>query len=71
MASNVDILTKSHTVLKAKARAKKGQIESVVFDDDARRFVILAVLSSYASKFINKGVPHWFSEAETSEEGGC
>ncbi|PAV18677.1 required for cell viability rrp17 [Pyrrhoderma noxium] len=37
MASNVDILTKSHTVLKAKARAKKGQIESVVFDDDARR----------------------------------
>ena len=35
MASNVDILTKSHTVLKAKARAKKGQIESVVFDDES------------------------------------
>lgn len=71
MASNVDILTKSHTVLKAKARAKKGQIESVVFDDDARRFVIYAVLSSYASKSINKGIPYWFSEAETSEEGSC
>ncbi|THH05284.1 hypothetical protein EW145_g4908 [Phellinidium pouzarii] len=36
MASNVDILTRSHTVLKAKARAKKNQIDSIVFDDTAR-----------------------------------
>ncbi|EJD02979.1 uncharacterized protein FOMMEDRAFT_86142 [Fomitiporia mediterranea MF3/22] len=36
MASNVDVLTRAHTALKAKARAKKNQIDSVVFDDDAR-----------------------------------
>ncbi|KAI5123950.1 hypothetical protein M0805_006363 [Coniferiporia weirii] len=37
MATNVDILTQSHTVLKAKARAKRNQIDSVIFDDTARR----------------------------------
>ncbi|KAH8119394.1 nucleolar protein 12-domain-containing protein [Phellopilus nigrolimitatus] len=37
MASNVDILTRSHTILKAKARAKKNQIDQIVFDEDARR----------------------------------
>lgn len=38
--SNTEILTHSHTVLKAKARAKKNQIEAVVFDDTARRCVL-------------------------------
>ena len=39
MGTNVDLLTHSHTVLKAKRRAKKNQIESVVFDDQARLYV--------------------------------
>jgi len=37
MASNVEILTRSHTIIKAKARAKKNQIDQIVFDEDARR----------------------------------
>lgn len=39
MASNVEILTRSHTIIKAKARAKKNQIDQIVFDEDARRSV--------------------------------
>ncbi|KAI0268650.1 nucleolar protein 12-domain-containing protein [Gloeopeniophorella convolvens] len=37
MASNIDLLTRSHGAVKAKRRQKREQIASVVFDDDARR----------------------------------
>lgn len=39
MATNVELLTRSHTVLKAKARAKRNQIDQIVFDEDARLYV--------------------------------
>ncbi|KAF8483174.1 nucleolar protein 12-domain-containing protein, partial [Gautieria morchelliformis] len=35
--SNASLLTRSHAVYSAKKRAKKEQIQEVVFDDDARR----------------------------------
>jgi hypothetical protein len=37
MASNVALLTQSHTVVKAKKRQKLGRASAVVFDEDARR----------------------------------
>jgi len=37
MASNVELLTHAHKVVKAKKRQKSGQIKTVVFDEDARR----------------------------------
>ncbi|KAH9952968.1 nucleolar protein 12-domain-containing protein [Russula dissimulans] len=37
MASNVALLTQSHKVIKAKKRQKLGQVNAVVFDEDARR----------------------------------
>jgi ribosomal RNA-processing protein 17 len=37
MASNVDLLTQSYKVVKAKKRTKLGQANAVVFDEDARR----------------------------------
>ena len=37
MASNVELLTQSHKVVKAKKRQKLGQASAVVFDEDARR----------------------------------
>lgn len=43
MASNVDILTRAHSALRAKARAKKNQIESIVFDEDARLSVTISL----------------------------
>ena len=39
MASNVDILTRSHAIIKAKARAKRSQIDQIIFDDEARQSV--------------------------------
>jgi ribosomal RNA-processing protein 17 len=39
MASNVDLLTQSYRVVKAKKRTKLGQANAVVFDEDARRCV--------------------------------
>lgn len=39
MATNIDVLTRSHSVLKAKRRAKKNQIESVLFDEQSRLYV--------------------------------
>jgi hypothetical protein len=39
MASNVDLLTQSYKVVKAKKRTKLGQANAVVFDEDARRCV--------------------------------
>jgi hypothetical protein len=38
MASNVDLLTHAHKVVKSKKRQKFGQIKAVVFDEDARRY---------------------------------
>jgi len=35
--SNTSLLTRSHAVYSAKKRAKKAQIQEVVFDEDARR----------------------------------
>jgi len=35
--SNTDVLTHAHAVLKAKARAKRHQVDQIVFDEDARR----------------------------------
>ena len=40
MLSNAHLLTHSHAIIKAKARAKKAQIDQIVFDDDARRCAI-------------------------------
>ncbi|KAI0302521.1 nucleolar protein 12-domain-containing protein [Russula brevipes] len=37
MASNVELLTHSHNVIRAKKRQKLGQVKTVVFDEDARR----------------------------------
>ncbi|KAI0283578.1 nucleolar protein 12-domain-containing protein [Russula aff. rugulosa BPL654] len=37
MASNVDLLTQSYKVVKAKKRTKLGKANPVVFDEDARR----------------------------------
>jgi ribosomal RNA-processing protein 17 len=39
MASNVDLLTQSYKVVKAKKRTKLGKANPVVFDEDARRCV--------------------------------
>jgi hypothetical protein len=35
--SNVDLLTQSYKVVRAKKRTKLGQAHAVVFDEDARR----------------------------------
>lgn len=45
MASNVDLLTQSHKVVKAKKRTKLGKASAVVFDEDARRCVHIRPLS--------------------------
>ncbi len=37
MASNVELLTQSHKVVKAKKQQKLRQAKAVVFDEDARR----------------------------------
>ncbi|KAK0461191.1 nucleolar protein 12-domain-containing protein [Desarmillaria tabescens] len=37
MASNLAVLTQSHTVVAAKKRAKREQIKEIIFDDNARR----------------------------------
>ncbi|KAH9994952.1 nucleolar protein 12-domain-containing protein [Russula compacta] len=37
MASNVQLLTQSHKAVKAKKRQRLGQINAIVFDEDARR----------------------------------
>lgn len=39
MSTNVQQLTHAHAVVKAKARARKNQIEQISFDEDARRSV--------------------------------
>jgi hypothetical protein len=39
MASNIEFLTQSYKVIKAKKRTKLGQANAVVFDEDARRCV--------------------------------
>lgn len=39
--SNTEVLTHAHAVIKAKARAKRNQIDHIVFDEDARRFVFV------------------------------
>lgn len=42
MASNVELLTHSYKVVKAKKRTKLGKASAVVFDEDARRCVHMA-----------------------------
>ncbi|KAG7446207.1 uncharacterized protein BT62DRAFT_1005512 [Guyanagaster necrorhizus] len=37
MASNLVVLTQSHTAVAAKKRAKREQIKEIIFDDEARR----------------------------------
>lgn len=47
MASTSTILSHSQTVYRAKKRAKQNQIKEVVFDDDARTFVLVPRTPSY------------------------
>jgi Nucleolar protein 12 (25kDa) len=37
MASNIQLLTHAHKIVKAKKRQKREQVKAVVFDEDARR----------------------------------
>ena len=39
-SSNITVLTKSHSIVAAKKKAKKEQIKEIVFDDAARRQVV-------------------------------
>lgn len=39
--SNISVLTKSHNIIAAKKRARKDQVKEVVFDEVARRSVLL------------------------------
>ena len=41
MASNLAVLTQSHTAVAAKKRAKREQIKEILFDDNARRCAVL------------------------------
>jgi hypothetical protein len=41
---NVDLLTQSYKVVKAKKRTKLGNANAVVFDEDARRCVHIGPL---------------------------
>jgi hypothetical protein len=45
MASNVELLTHSHNVIRAKKRQKLGQVKTVVFDDDARRCARYSIMT--------------------------
>ncbi len=40
MASNLAVLTQSHTAVAAKKRAKREQIKEILFDDNARRYAV-------------------------------
>jgi len=39
-SSNITVLTQSHAVAAKKRKAKKDEIQEVIFDDEARRCVI-------------------------------
>ena len=39
-SSNVTVLTQSHAVAAKKRKAKRGEVQEVVFDDEARQCVI-------------------------------
>jgi hypothetical protein len=43
MSTNLSVLTKSHKVIAAKRRQKREQIKEIVFDEDARRCVLLSL----------------------------
>lgn len=43
--SNIAVLTRAHSVVAAKKRAKREQIKEVLFDDDARRHLFRSSFS--------------------------
>jgi ribosomal RNA-processing protein 17 len=47
MASNIQLLTHAHKIVKAKKRQKREQVKAVVFDEDARRCAFIRSFSSF------------------------
>jgi len=44
MPSNLTVLTQSHKIVAAKKRQRREQIKEIVFDDDARQYVVIFAL---------------------------
>ena len=51
-SSNITLLTQSHAVAAKKRKAKRDEIQEVVFDDEARRCVIQSCSSRRSRSLI-------------------
>jgi ribosomal RNA-processing protein 17 len=60
-SNNLARLTRAHDAVAAKRRAKRHQLAEVVFDDDARRSVLLLSHSRVLPSYQAQGVPYRFS----------
>ena len=65
--SNIAVLTRAHSVVAAKKRAKREQVKEVLFDDDARRRLLCSLFSVAALTTHLQGIFDRLPQAKTRQ----
>lgn len=69
--NNLAILTRAHTAIAAKRRARREQLKEVVFDDDARRYAPHPTPAPLQLTLVLQGISYRLSQAKASKGRGC